>query len=113
MTQAEDYYARGCTLDGTTAIESISEVYGKQAVVVSVDPRRVYVKSPADVPHKTIETKRPGPNGERYCWYQCTVAGGREGRPLGAPRRALRLGGGRSLRPGRSNRGRGGGGHGD
>ncbi len=25
-----------------------------------------------------------GPNGEEYLWYQCTVAGGREGRPIGA-----------------------------
>ncbi|KAK9287774.1 hypothetical protein L1049_016214 [Liquidambar formosana] len=25
-----------------------------------------------------------GPNGEEYAWYQCTVNGGREGRPIGA-----------------------------
>ncbi|CAI7844868.1 unnamed protein product, partial [Closterium sp. NIES-53] len=25
-----------------------------------------------------------GPNGEEYAWYQCTVSGGREGRPIGA-----------------------------
>lgn len=25
-----------------------------------------------------------GPNGERYCWYQATVKGGREGRPIDA-----------------------------
>lgn len=31
---AEEYYARGCTRDGSTAIEQISDVYGKQAVVV-------------------------------------------------------------------------------
>ncbi|KAJ0046978.1 hypothetical protein Pint_04091 [Pistacia integerrima] len=24
------------------------------------------------------------PNGEEYAWYQCTVSGGREGRPIGA-----------------------------
>ncbi|KAG0061919.1 trifunctional histidinol dehydrogenase, partial [Linnemannia elongata] len=23
-----------------------------------------------------------GPNGEKYCWYQCTVSGGREGRDM-------------------------------
>lgn len=26
----------------------------------------------------------PGPMGEQYAWYQCTVSGGREGRPIGA-----------------------------
>lgn len=77
---AEEYYARGRTCDGNTAIESISKAYGNQAVVVSVDPRRVYVKSPEDTGHHTIKTKFPGPKGEEYCWYQCTVNGGREGR---------------------------------
>ncbi len=31
-----------------------------------------------------IETKIAGPDGERYCWYQCTIKGGREGRDLDA-----------------------------
>lgn len=26
----------------------------------------------------------PGPNGEEYCWWQCTVMGGREGRDIDA-----------------------------
>lgn len=86
-------------------------MYGRQAVVISVDPTRVYVKSPEDVKvrlssqrqcvptathssspvlhcftfhapqqHHTIETSFPGPDGERYCWYQCTIKGGRERR---------------------------------
>ena len=67
---------------GKSSIEQISQVYGAQAVVISVDPRRVYVKSPADTSHRTIKTIFPGPNGEEYCWYQCTVKGGREGRDL-------------------------------
>ncbi|MBN2342683.1 MAG: imidazole glycerol phosphate synthase subunit HisF [Deltaproteobacteria bacterium] len=69
---------------GTSPIETISEVYGSQAVVISVDPRRVYVRAPEDVPHRVIETEFPGPNGERYCWYECTVKGGREGAPIDA-----------------------------
>lgn len=68
--------------DGTSSIEQISRVYGAQAVVISVDPRRVYVNSPDDTPHQTIKTEYPGPGGETYCWYQCTVKGGREGRDL-------------------------------
>lgn len=67
---------------GESSIEQISIVYGAQAVVISVDPRRVYVMSPDVTPHATLLTTLPGPNGERYCWYQCTVKGGREGRDI-------------------------------
>ncbi|RYN68096.1 Imidazole glycerol phosphate synthase [Alternaria alternata] len=80
VTAAEEYYARGSKLAGTTAIEAISSAYGNQAVVISVDPKRVYVSSPDATPHHTIKTSTPGPNGEEYCWYQCTIKGGREGR---------------------------------
>ena len=70
---------------GKSAIEEISRVYGSQAVVISVDPRRVYAVSPEKAaPHVVIKTETPGPNGEEYCWYQCTVKGGREGRDLDA-----------------------------
>jgi glutamine amidotransferase/cyclase len=69
---------------GQTAIEQISRIYGRQAVVISIDPRRVYVSSPDEFKHHTIKTKIPGPNGENYCWYQCTVKGGREGRDVDA-----------------------------
>ncbi len=67
---------------GNSAIEQISIVYGAQAVVISVDPRRVYVEKPDDTPHNTLKTVYPGPNGEEFCWYQCTVRGGREGRDV-------------------------------
>lgn len=77
---AEDYVAAGCRLSGKTAIETISKAYGNQAVVVSVDPKRVYVKSPDQTSHHTIQTTYQGPSGERFCWYQCTIKGGREGR---------------------------------
>jgi hypothetical protein len=29
-----------------------------------------------------IRTQFPGPKGEPFCWYQCTIKGGREGRDL-------------------------------
>lgn len=77
-------YLRTGHRSGKSSIEEISHVYGSQAVVVSIDPRRVYVTSPDSVPHRTIETSQPGPNGERYCWFQCTVRGGREGREVDA-----------------------------
>ena len=69
---------------GRSAIEEIAWVYGNQAVVISIDPRRVYVEKPEDVQHRVIKTDIPGPNGESYCWYQCTIKGGREGRELDA-----------------------------
>ena len=80
VTAAEQYYASSGQMTGKTAIETISRAYGNQAVVVSVDPRRVYVRQPSDTPHHSIKTATLGPNGEEHCWYQCTVKGGREGR---------------------------------
>jgi glutamine amidotransferase/cyclase len=79
---AEEYYARGKKLLGNTAIESISQAYGNQAVVVSVDPKRVYVSSKTSTNHHVLKSSTPGPNGEEYCWYQCTIKGGREGRDM-------------------------------
>lgn len=83
----EAYRARGGPSggkDGRSAIEQIARVYGNQAVVISVDPRRVYVDSPSATPRVTVETRTPGPKGERFCWFQCTVKGGREGRDVDA-----------------------------
>ncbi|KAI6047690.1 class I glutamine amidotransferase-like protein [Pisolithus marmoratus] len=75
--------------DGTSAIETISKMYGRQAVVVSVDPRRVYVDpSTYDGPYmdELVYGKDDGPTAERgkAWWYQCTVSGGRETRPVSA-----------------------------
>ena len=82
VTAAEEYFKDGQKLSGRSSIETISAAYGRQAVVVSVDPRRVYVQSPSDTTHQTISTSFPGPEGEQFCWYQCTIKGGREGRDL-------------------------------
>jgi imidazole glycerol phosphate synthase subunit HisF len=56
---AEEYLRTG-KKTGSTSLEQISYVYGNQAVVVSIDPRRTYVKDPSEVPHHTIKTARPG-----------------------------------------------------
>ncbi|MGW8286663.1 MAG: imidazole glycerol phosphate synthase subunit HisH, partial [Desulfobulbales bacterium] len=77
-------YLKSGKTTGKSSIEQISRIYGNQAVVISVDPRRIYVKSPEDTTHNTIRTAFPGPNGEQYCWYQCTVKGGREGQDVDA-----------------------------
>jgi glutamine amidotransferase/cyclase len=46
----------------------------------------VYVdsKDKADEKHVVVELDEndAGPNGERFCWYQCTVRGGREERDI-------------------------------
>lgn len=71
---------------GETSIELISRVYGAQAVVISIDPKRVYVsnKENAGDKHVIVELNdgSSGPNGEKFCWYQCTVKGGREARDI-------------------------------
>lgn len=82
VDSAEKFYRDGS--DGSSPIETISKAYGAQAVVVSVDPKRVYVSKPSETRHHTFKTQFPGPNGEEYVWYQCTTKGGREDRDLGA-----------------------------
>jgi glutamine amidotransferase/cyclase len=74
--------------DGTSAIETISKVYGSQAVVVSIDPKRVYV-SPATYDGPYIEELVYGQDDSsnqrgKAWWYQCTVSGGREARAVSA-----------------------------
>ncbi|OBZ79250.1 Imidazole glycerol phosphate synthase hisHF [Grifola frondosa] len=75
----EKMAAHGGVGDGTSAIEAIAHAYGRQAVVVSVDPRRVYVDPSYDGPHKDelVFGKPDGPESERgkVWWYQCTVRG--------------------------------------
>lgn len=80
---AEEYLKTGKPT-GQSAIEQISYVYGNQAVVISIDPRRIYVGAPGETTHPVVETTIPGPEGQRYCWFQCTVKGGREGRDVDA-----------------------------
>ena len=49
-------------------VRAVMQAYGAQAVVVSIDPRRVHVTDPASTQRPTIQTAHPGPNGEQYCW---------------------------------------------
>ena len=77
---SEDGAGKG---DGTSAIETIAKAYGRQAVVVSIDPRRVYVEPGYDGPYKDeiVHGTSVEEQGKAW-WYQCTVSGGREARPL-------------------------------
>ncbi len=69
--------------DGSGAIETIARVYGRQAVVVSIDPKRVYVDAPSyDGPRRDELILGCGEEEGKAWWYQCTVSGGREARDL-------------------------------
>lgn len=71
--------------DGTGAIETIARAYGRQAVVVSIDPKRAYVDPKAyNGLHKDELVMGKGEEGGKAWWYQCTVSGGRETRDLSA-----------------------------
>ncbi|ODN82694.1 imidazoleglycerol phosphate synthase, cyclase subunit [Cryptococcus amylolentus CBS 6039] len=81
---------------GKTGIENISKGYGRQAVVVSIDPKRVYVdtSSPdwlSSFPQKHLPslivgdnaTSRTAPQEKgKAWWYQCTISGGRAVRDI-------------------------------
>lgn len=81
---AEKFYANGNKGSGDSPMETISKLYGVQAVVISVDPKRFYIANPADIPYRSIKTQFPGPNGEEYCYYKVTSQGGRKVHDLGA-----------------------------
>lgn len=89
--------AKGETpLSGQTGIETIAEGYGSQAVVVSIDPKRVYVDTSkpdweASFPSshraclikgdEAISATAKNEQGKAW-WYQCTIRGGREVRDV-------------------------------
>jgi glutamine amidotransferase/cyclase len=67
--------------DGNSSIELISQKYGSQAVVVSIDPKRVPVNCPSEANGYHVSEYKFKENGiekSGLCWYQCTVKGGRE-----------------------------------
>lgn len=89
VTIAENYYANNGEITGLSSIETISSKFGNQAVVISVDPKRKYIKDPTTetTTMQTIKITDPsqyGPNGEQYCYYQVTSQGGRKIHELGA-----------------------------
>ncbi|EJD04086.1 imidazoleglycerol phosphate synthase [Fomitiporia mediterranea MF3/22] len=72
-------------IDGTSAIETIADAYGRQAVVVSIDPKRVYVDpNTYDGSHKGELVLGEGDEKDQAWWYQCTVSGGRQARDISA-----------------------------
>lgn len=79
--------APDAALKQDTGIEQISHMYGSQAVVVSIDPKRVYVDGGAVPPAHVASLvsgpdEREGHSGTAQWWYACTVKGGRETRDV-------------------------------
>lgn len=83
-------------LSGLTGIETIANAYGAQAVVVSIDPKRVYYDTtkpnwidevpeahrPTLITGETSTTRtKPDEQGKAW-WYQCTISGGRAVRDI-------------------------------
>ena len=80
---AEEFWKRGGKGDGISGIETISAAYGRQAVVVSVDPKKIYVKTGEEAQtHHYIRSSETDAEGRSLCWYACTIKGGRETRDL-------------------------------
>ncbi|KAK7468829.1 Histidine biosynthesis bifunctional protein hisB [Stygiomarasmius scandens] len=74
--------------DGTSAIETIAHAYGRQAVVVSIDPKRVYVDPETydgpfkdELVHGKFDSPIEAERGKAW-WYTCTTSGGRQTRNL-------------------------------
>lgn len=76
-------HAPASALSGSTGIEQIARAYGNQAVVVSVDPRRVYVEQGEEIPaaHAWCVIRDPAQD-PRPWYYLCTIKGGRETRDV-------------------------------
>ena len=50
-----------------------SKVVGSQAVVIGIDAKRRYVDNPSDASDKNVIETDKG-----YCWFDCSIYGGRE-----------------------------------
>jgi cyclase len=54
-------------------INEASKVVGSQACVIGIDAKRRYVKDPKEISDKIIIETEMG-----YCWFDCSIYGGRE-----------------------------------
>ncbi len=54
-------------------INEASEIVGSQACVIGIDAKRRYVENPREYSDKIIVETEKG-----YCWYDCSIYGGRE-----------------------------------
>nr|MDO8113910.1 imidazole glycerol phosphate synthase subunit HisF [Candidatus Sigynarchaeota archaeon] len=52
-------------------LKQIADKYSSKSVVCAIDAKRVFVKSPADAPGKTVVKI-----GDKYCWFDVLTHGG-------------------------------------
>jgi len=78
-TTADPAAAPAAALRHDTGIEQIADMYGAQAVVVSIDPKRVMLAPGKDAGEHAASVVEG--DGARW-WYRCTVKGGREERDI-------------------------------
>ncbi|CAO1613541.1 unnamed protein product [Sympodiomycopsis kandeliae] len=69
-------------LTGLTGIEQIAKAYGNQAVVVSIDPRRVYLGEGEKCPASHAWSLVTDSATSKSWYYLCTIKGGRETRDV-------------------------------
>ncbi|CAO1635620.1 unnamed protein product [Parajaminaea phylloscopi] len=79
--QYDPMQAADSVLTGRTGIEGIAQAYGRSAVVVSIDPRRVYLEAGQEIPLAHAWSVVSDGSGRSW-WYACTVKGGRETRDV-------------------------------
>ncbi|PPD74157.1 hypothetical protein GOBAR_DD28917 [Gossypium barbadense] len=96
-TKARSFTSLGLVKTGKSSLEQISRVYGNQFSNMQVRRYRwklmAFLSLLYGSQNQFLDFTKTfngyaylvsGPNGEVYAWYQCTVNGGREGRPIGA-----------------------------
>jgi len=67
-------------------VNQIAKYFGSQACVVAIDAKRRYVKSPKDAENRIV-IKTP----EGYCWFECSIYGGRKFTGVDAIRWAMEV----------------------
>ncbi len=67
-------------------VNQIAKYFGSQACVVAIDAKRRYVKSP-----KEAESRIVIKTSEGYCWFECSIYGGRKFTGVDAIRWAMEV----------------------
>jgi len=67
-------------------VNQIAKYFGSQACVVAIDAKRRYVKSPREAENRIVIKTSEG-----YCWFECSIYGGRKFTGVDAIRWAMEV----------------------
>ncbi len=67
-------------------VNQIAKYFGSQACVVAIDAKRRYVKSPKEAENRIVIKTSEG-----YCWFECSIYGGRKFTGVDAIRWAMEV----------------------